>query len=292
MRSMTGYGTAEGRVEKGLLFVEIKSINHRFSEFNVKIPGRMSILEPLIRSYLQPLFQRGKVDIFFKEKEPLFGGVTISIDTELARKYHRTIEKLRRELKIKVEGDFLQTVGLDRLIKVEEHEGSYDRLWGQIGALLKKAVAHVIKMQMKEGEHLGRDQAQRLTNVNLLVKNIRSQSARVMGQNFDRVRRKAMKGNQEGEVDEQRLQMEVAFLGGRQDIAEETTRLESHVKQYAGLLRLKKEPIGRKLDFILQEMNREINTIGSKAADAHISRMVVDCKAELERLKEQVQNVE
>lgn len=292
MRSMTGFGTSEGRVGKGRLFVELKSVNHRFSEFNIKIPGRMSILESRIRAYLQPRFQRGKVDVFFREKEPLFGGVTISIDTDLAHKYHRAIGKIRKELKLDGDGDFLRVVGLDRLLRVEEQEGSYERLWKSIESLLASAAKHVTVMQNKEGAHIKQDQIKRLRHVGELVKKIRSQSARVLGQHFDRVRRKVAAGGQEGSgVDEQRLQMEVAFLGGRQDIAEELTRLESHIKQYSDLI-ASREPMGRKLDFLLQEMNREINTIGAKAADAQISQYVVDCKAELERLKEQVQNIE
>ena len=291
MRSMTGYGTAEGKVGKGRLFVEIKSINHRFSEYNVKIPPRMGVLESHIRRYLQPIFQRGKVDVYFKEKEPLFGGVEVSVDMEMARKYRKLLSRLEKELGVKCGDNFLEIVGLDRILHVKEHEGSYERLWGQIGGLIRRATENVISMQTKEGAHLMRDQEKRLTLIRGLVKKIRSQSARVLDQHFDRVRRKVSGGHEGGAVDEQRLQQEVAFLGGRQDIAEELTRLESHAKQYAGLMK-KKEPVGRKLDFLLQEMNREINTIGSKAADASISQMVVDCKAELERLKEQIQNVE
>lgn len=291
MRSMTGYGTAEGRVGKGRLFVEIKSINHRFSEFNVRIPPRMGVLESNIRRFLQPLFERGKVDIYFKEKEPLFGGVSLSVDMELARTYHRLIGKLRKELHLEGDDDFLEIVGLDRIIHVEDQEGSYERLWKQISGLLRKAVDHVLSMQRKEGAHIHRDQQRRLAIVRGLIKRIRNQSARVLDQHFDRVRRKVSGGQESATVDEQRLQQEVAFLGGRQDIAEELTRLESHVMQYANLMNLR-EPVGRKLDFLLQEMNREANTIGAKAADAHISQLVVDCKAELERLKEQVQNVE
>ena len=292
MRSMTGYGTAEGKVGKGRLFVEIKSVNHRFSEMNIKIPPRMGVLESHVRRSLQQAFQRGKVDLFFKEKEPLFGGVDIAVDMELARKYHRLVARVHKELGIRGDDDFLEIVGLDRILHVVEHEGSYERLWGQIEGLVRRATQQVVAMQTKEGAHLMRDQEKRLALVRGLVKKIRTQSARVLDQHFDRVRRK-VSGGQEGgaPIDEQRLQQEVAFLGGRQDIAEELTRLESHLKQYGDLMR-KKEPVGRKLDFLLQEMNREVNTIGSKAADAHISQMVVDCKSELERLKEQIQNVE
>lgn len=287
---MTGYGTAEGRVGKGVLFVEVKSVNHRFSDFSIKIPPRMGALESFIRANLQPKFDRGKVDVFFKEKEPLFGGVSISIDTELALKYHRAISKLRKELKLKGDGDFLGTVGLDRIIHIKENEGHYEKLWGQVSALIVKAAKQVVQMQFKEGAHILRDQKKRLIKLEKIIAKIRSQSSHVMGQHFERVRRKVA-GTQNGAaIDDQRVQMEVALLGGRQDIAEELTRLESHIKQYLSLVKLS-EPLGRKLDFLLQEMNREVNTIGAKAADAKISQLVVDCKAEIERLKEQVQNV-
>ncbi len=290
MESMTGYGTAEGRVGRGRLFVEIKSINHRFNEINVKIPPRMNVLESHIRKSLSSKFIRGKVDVFFKEKEPLFGGMTISLDSELARQYQRILGKARKELNISATGDFLQIVGLDRILRLEEKEGSYERLWSQIVRLLDKASHEVTMMRIKEGAHIKRDQHKRLSRILKLVERIRKQSNLALGRHFDRLRAK-VKGAAGPQVDEQRLQAEVAYLGGRQDIAEELLRLESHVKQYSGLLRTK-EPVGRKLDFLIQEMGREINTIGAKAADAKISQIVVDCKSELERLREQIQNIQ
>lgn len=290
MESMTGYGTAEGKVGKGRLFVEVKSVNHRFNEINVKIPPRMSALESHIRKRLVAKFPRGKVDIFFKEKEPLFGGVGVSLDTELARQYKRLLSKARRDLGIEARGDFLQIVGLDRVLRVQEKEGSYVRLWAQISRLVEQAAKGVLVMRAKEGEHIRRDQRKRLMRLQALTKKVRRYSDAALGRHFDRLRKK-VQGTAGTQVDEQRLQAEVAYLGGRQDIAEELVRLESHVKQYGGMFRLR-EPIGRKLDFLLQEMGREVNTIGAKAADAKISQLVVDCKSELERLREQVQNVQ
>ncbi|MFA4874492.1 MAG: YicC/YloC family endoribonuclease [bacterium] len=289
MESMTGYGTAESKVGKGRLFVEIKSINHRYSEINIKIPARMGVLESFIRRHVSNHFARGKIDVFFKEKEPLFGGVSIAIDLELAWQYKRLIAKVRKELGLEARADFLQIVGLDRMLRVEEKEGSYERLWAQIAKLLDGASRQVKSMRLKEGQHIRKDQRERLSKVRKNVRDISAQSDRVLGRHFDRLRKKVGGGG--AAVDEQRLQAEVAYLGGRQDIAEELLRLESHLKQYSGLMELK-EPVGRKLDFLLQEMGREINTIGSKAADAHISQKVVDCKSELERLREQIQNIE
>ncbi len=291
MESMTGYGTAEGRVGKGRLFVEIKSVNHRFNEINVKIPSRMSALESHIRKRLSARFPRGKVDVFFKEKEPLFGDVSISLDTELAKQYQRMLRKMERSLGIRAKGNFLEIVGLERVLRVHEREGSYERLWQRIARLVDAAAVQAKSMRLKEGAHIAADQRKRLAKLKGLISTIRKQSDRALGKHLSRLRRKVAGSGAGQQVDEQRLQAEVAYLGGRQDIAEELLRLESHIKQYGGLMK-GKDPIGRKLDFLLQEMHREINTIGSKGSDAKISQKVVDCKSELERLREQIQNVQ
>jgi len=290
MRSMTGYGTAEGPVGKGRLFIEVKSVNHRFCDINAKLPPKMGVLEALIRKYLQRIFARGKVDVYVKEKEPLFGGFTLSLDLELAKQYQRNFKKLSKELNLPADADFLRCVGIERFMQLEEREGSYERMWRQIGALLKQAAAHVVKMQQREGNNLLKDQKLSVDKLARVVKKMHRETARVFSQHEARVR-KRVAGTNGAAADEQRLQMEVAYLGSRQDIAEELTRLESHIDQYRTLLK-SKEPMGRKLDFLLQEMNRETNTIGSKAADSIISRLVVDSKALLERLREQVQNIE
>lgn len=291
MRSMTGFGTAEGKVGKGRLFVEVKSVNHRFTEFNIKIPNHMGVIESLLRGHLQNHFQRGKVDVYFKEKEPLFGESSFAVDFALAEKYRRALHSLYKKMRMPEKYDFLSVVGIDRLVRLEEPRGAYERLWTQIVKLVDAAALHVKKMQLKEGEHTRRDQDKHLAKVTGLIKRIRMQSERALNQSVERARRKVSGGQDIKNFDEQRFQMEVSLIGGRQDIAEELTRLESHIKQYSDLINLQ-EPVGRKLDFLLQEMNREANTIGAKASDALISQLVVDCKAELERLKEQVQNVE
>lgn len=286
MKSMTGFGTAEGKVGKGRLFVEIKTINHRFSEFNLKIPNRMGVLEARIRKFLSNHFLRGKVDVYFKERESLFGGAKIRINYRLAHEYHKNIKKLSKELGVGSDDHFFDIVGIDHFMSVEEEEGSYERLWGEIEKLLQRAAKTVVEMRNREGKHIYLDQKKRLALVSNLIKQVRMGSNRALDNHLERLKKKV-----QGTVDEQRLHAEVAYLGGRQDIAEELVRLESHIKQYIGLLN-SKDPVGRQLDFLLQEINREINTVGAKAADAKIAQHVVDCKTELERLREQIQNVE
>lgn len=288
MRSMTGFGTAEGRVGKGWLFVEVKTINHRFCEVNVKAPPKMGAVETYIKKSLENRYLRGKVDVFVREVRPLLGEAEIKVDTELAKKYQQAFEKLTKELKIKTGQDFFHCVAFDRFVTVREKSGNYGLFLEQIRKILERACAHVDKMRAKEGLFIQKDQKKRLAHIKKLVKSIGKGSDRAMERNEDRVRKRV---NKLGNLDEQRLATEVAYIGGRQDIAEEITRLESHLEQYSKLV-LSKESVGRKLDFLLQEINREINTIGSKASDAAISRLVVDCKSEIERLREQIQNVE
>lgn len=292
MKSMTGYGAARGKIGKGTLFVELKSVNHRFNEVFIKIPGRMSPLEPLIRRHLQKNFVRGKIDIFFKEVLPLFGGVSVSVDTDMARKYMHALEKLQKDLGLKGEVDFLQTIGIDRILCVGEEGGAYEKLWGPISKLIDRASAGVLGMRRKEGAHILRDQKKRVRKVEAIIAKVSKRSKFVLDGNMKRVSDRIAGDSASSISNEQRSQLEVAAQAGtRQDIAEELVRLGSHIKQYERLLH-GRDAIGKKLDFLLQEMNRETNTIGAKAADATICQMVVECKAELERLKEQVQNIE
>ncbi len=285
---MTGYGTAEGRVGKGRLFIEVKTVNHRFCEISVKQPPKMGVLESYIKKHLQNKYMRGKVDVFVKEKIPLFGDVELSVDSELAKKYLGCLKKLEKDLKLKASDEFLHYVGLDHFVTLKEKEGDYSRLWSQIEGLVARASNHVDVMRAKEGAHIRKDQQTRVKLIQRNIAQIHKRAATATDRHRVRVRN-MVSGS--GQVDEQRLETEVAYLGGRQDIAEELTRLESHIKQYETLLK-GNGAVGRKLDFLLQEINREVNTIGAKAADANISRLVVDCKTELERLREQIQNVE
>jgi uncharacterized protein (TIGR00255 family) len=288
MKSMTGYGSAEGKVGQGQLFVEVKTVNHRFCEVAIKQPPKMGVLEPKIKKHLENKYVRGKIDVYVKEVGSLLGGVEIALDLELAKKYQQAIKKLCRVLKTKYSEDILDYVDLERLVILREKSGNYERFWQQIRKLLDEACLHIDRMRRREGLFIQQDQQKRIAKVKGIVLKIKESATRSLERNKERVRKRV---NNLGQMDEQRFITEVAYLGGRQDITEEVIRLESHINQYKKLL-TQKEAVGRKLDFLLQEINREVNTIGSKAADVNISRLVVDCKSELERLREQVQNVE
>jgi len=280
MESMTGFGQAEGKVGKGKLYVELKTINHRYGEMNFRIPPRMGSLEGRIRDFLKVKIQRGKCDLYIREVEPVFGEAVLNLDLELAQKYQKAVEVLRKKLKSPQTTDILALAGVDRFIRAYEPDGDYSRLWRDVEKLLQKAWQQIEKMRRTEGTFLLKDQKKRLQLLDSALGKIEKISHRNLRQKQEEAVPDIMMNNQNP----------VSF-NNKMDISEEVTRLRSHVEQYRDMLS-SHEPIGRKIDFLIQEMHREVNTIGAKGQDAEIARFVVEVKAELEKLREQIQNVE
>lgn len=279
MKSMTGYGALTGKVGRGKLHVEVKTVNHRYCECALRIPPRMGALEARLREFLQTRFQRGKIDVFLKEVEPIFGGVELVLDVDLARLYQRSLKKLRKSLQLSASPDLLSITGIDPFIRTREREGNYLKLWRPIEALLQKAVAQVDRMRAREGAHLLKDQRRRLQAFGSFLASVSSLSEKNARERL--TQRAENFSNGMGTV---------PLTADKMDISEELTRLSSHIAQYRELLG-SREPSGRKLDFLIQEMHREINTVGAKAADAGIAKAIVEMKALLESLREQVQNI-
>lgn len=279
MKSMTGYGTANGKVGRGLVFIEIKTVNHRYCDVSPRVPPRMTSVELKLRDLLQKRLVRGKVECYLKEVEPIFGDSQLVVNTALAKKYQSTLEKLKKALKTKGHQDLLDLVGLDRFIQVKEGEGDYAKTWSQISQVTEKALAQVERMRSREGGELLADQRRRINQLTKELAVIERRS------NKNTIVRKSAAAEQHANGNS-----EASRSTDKMDITEELIRLKSHVKQYAGLLG-KKEEIGRKLDFLIQEMHREVNTIGAKASDASISSHIVESKSLLENLREQVQNI-
>ncbi len=279
MKSMTAYGQAEGKVGRGRLHIELKTINHRYFELALRLPPRMNSLEGRVRESLKKKIQRGKCDLYIREWEPVLGEAELKIDLDLARKYQKAILSLQKSLKVPMNGDVLSFIGLERLVHVSEPEGDYNRLWKQVERILNQAWQQIERMRKKEGAFLLKDQKKRLAALESAIRNIERLSKKNWQQVQDDMA--PMLANSSSSVS----------LPTKMDVSEETTRLKSHVVQYRQLL-AGRESVGRKADFLIQEMHREINTIGAKAQDAEISRYVIECKSELEKLREQIQNVE
>lgn len=293
MRSMTGYGSAEGRVGEGSLFIEIKSVNHRYYDIQLKLPPKMNPLDPMIRQVLKEHIDRGKVDIYMKERKGIFDSKSLSVDLPLARKYQKCVRELQKELGLGNKTvSVLELIDLKELVSVTETHVDYSKYWGQIKRLLTEALQKHDRMREKEGAFLLKDQRARLKNLSAMVEKIMKQSDSSLKHRRSKVEKKFEKnGLAQLPNGKERLGSELSYIIDKVDIAEELTRLKSHIVQFSSSIG-EKGPQGRKLDFILQEMGREINTLGAKASDPVISSYVVDVKSELEKLREQVQNIE
>lgn len=278
MQSMTGYGAATGKVGRGRVTIEVKTFNHRYCEVTLKIPPRFGSLEKNFREVLQPEFERGKVEVFLKEAEPIFGKAALVLNLPLAKQYQQALGKLQKALKIPGKPNPLAWTSLDHFIQAREREGDYTHYQRQIEQVLQKAIAQVQKMRSKEGQFLLRDQKKRLKDFMKCQHHIETINAKDM-----------QKRRSESSLIAINNETPNSHFT-KADITEELTRLKSHTRQYAELLG-KKEPIGRKLDFLIQEMHREMNTIGAKASNAKVSQYIVESKSLLENLREQVQNI-
>jgi len=280
MKSMTGYGAAAGKVGRGRLYIELKTTNHRYCDISLRIPPRMGSLEANLKEHLQKRLSRGKIELFLRELTPVFGEAELVLDVELARRYQKAITRLQKSLKLVSNADLLSLMGVEPFIHTQEKEGNYLSHWRDIQKLLFQLINQVEKMRMKEGAHITADQKKRLKMLRHLLDKIEKRSLQNSKQRRNVFVSNPGNGN-----------METNLSVDKMDITEEVIRLKSHTKQYEGLF-LAKEPVGRKLDFLIQEMHREINTIGAKANDADISSCVVDGKSLIENLREQVQNIE
>jgi uncharacterized protein (TIGR00255 family) len=291
MRSMTGYGRGETDYQGTKFSVELNSVNRKQSDIVINLPRDLAGLEPRIRQTINENISRGRTNVIVTFHNGPNGMRNLALDIELARSYHQAMRALQRDLNAPGEitiGTILQAPGVMRL---PEEAISAEEAWPAVEQALRAALAALIKMREREGRHLARDLIHRLKAMRKKLKEIRGLHPEVVKKYraalVDRIERAGLPI----ETNDERLVKEISFFADRADISEELTRLESHLAQFAHHLR-KNEPVGRTLEFITQEIFRELNTLGAKANDAAISQRVVACKAELEKIREQVQNLE
>ena len=291
MRSMTGYG--RGEIDHGgtKFSVELNSVNRKQSDIVVNLPRDLAELEPRIRQTINQNISRGRTNVVVTLHSGLNGARKLALDTELARSYHEAMRALQKELDAPGEitiGTILQAPGVMRL---PEESLNSDEAWPAVERALRNALADLIKMREREGKHLAKDLIHRLKAMRKELKEIRALHPDVVKRYRAALLDRIQKAGLPIPSDDERLVKEISFFADRADISEELTRLESHLAQFAHHLR-KNEPVGRTLEFITQEIFRELNTLGAKANDATISQRVVACKAELEKIREQIQNLE
>jgi uncharacterized protein (TIGR00255 family) len=288
---MTGYGRGEADVRGGKFTVELNSVNRKQSDIVVSLPRDLVELEPRIRQAVNESISRGRTNVIVNVHTGANGARNLALDTDLARSYHEAMRALQKELNVAGEITIDTVLQAPGVMRVPEQTLSADEAWPAVDRALRAALVDLIKMREREGKHLAKDLIHRLKAIRKNFKDVRALHPDVVKKYREALLDRIKKAGLPIASDDERLLKEISFFADRSDISEELTRLESHLAQFAHHLR-RNEPVGRTLEFIAQELFRELNTLGAKANDAVISQRVVACKAELEKIREQVQNLE
>lgn len=294
LSSMTGYGRAETREKGRTISIEIRSVNHRFGEISIRLPKSIALLESRVRDRVLERLSRGKVMLGVTfDGEDSGELASLSIDEGVARRYAAILQELKTKFGLKGELDLATFVGLPDVMRWDRREIDEETAWQLVGPTLDRALDDLVTMKRREGELLARDLTDRITAIQGSIDRIVARVPLMI----DAVRRRLQERleellkDQESEYQRLRVEAEVVLFADRTDSTEECVRLRAHCQQFLELIRAP-QPAGRKLNFLLQEMNREANTIGSKSLDVEIAREVISIKEEAERLREQTANVE
>ncbi len=294
IKSMTGFGRGELNTEIGALSVEVRSVNSRTCTVIVKLPEPLLFLDNRVSSYIRSRASRGQINVsVVLDKDGASSGRKVTIDRELAREYCQRLVEVKEYLSL-TEPIRLDTVtALPGVINIEEPKEDVDEVWKVLQRVLEMAVDQLIEMRKTEGLAISQDLHNRLETMSQLTERINARAPEVVEKYRKRLQRRAEELlKDQVTIDESRIAMEVALMAERCDITEEVVRLRSHIEQLKGSLKNSDSPVGRHLDFILQEVNREVNTIASKASDTQISTDCIQFKDETEKMREQVQNIE
>lgn len=293
MKSMTGFGRVDFRDETADISVEIKTVNHRFKDFFIKIPRMLNPVEDRIRRTIGETIARGRIEVFIKYSALGEGAKKVVYNKALAQNYLDVLNALKQlDSMISDELDVGLVARFPDVVTVEEVPEDSDNLWEKLAPVLTEALAQVDESRRREGANLKEDIRRHLDAIKTLVDAIRLQAPAMLTAHTEELRKKVEEYTASVGMEESRILTEVAVMADKLAIDEELTRLDSHTARMTAILDKEEGPVGRKLDFLVQEMNREINTIGSKAADITISEKVVDVKSEIEKIREQIQNIE
>ncbi len=288
---MTGYGRGESVQADRQLVVEINAVNHRYLDTNIRLPRTMKNFEEDINSYIKNNIARGKVDIYINYESQAQDHIAIEINEALCEEYIKTFRKVQEQFDLEGNLPITAIMELPDIMTVEKQPEDQDLIWGMLESALTQATQSLNQMREKEGNILKDDLMMKSKTIDKIIQNITTRSPIVVQEYEERLHKKITEALSQVDMDQERLLMEVAIFSDRSSIDEELTRLGSHMKQLGSILSCG-GVVGRKLDFLLQEINRESNTIGSKANDQLIAQYVVDLKSEIEKIREQIQNIE
>ncbi len=292
IKSMTGFGRAQKVFANKEITVEIRSVNHRYFEFSARVPRAYSYLEERLKSHLKTTISRGKIEVSVMISA-VEGETTsvVRINHGLAKAYYDALKSLSEELQVRNDVTVSQMARFSDIFTVARAEEDEDEIWAMVQETVDEAVERFVSMRSLEGEKMEQDLLNRLLNIENWVGEVEVQSPKTLENYRARLKAKMDEILGDNTVDEARILAEAAIFADKIAVDEETVRLRSHIKQFRDILKAN-EPVGRKLDFLVQEFNRETNTIGSKAQDVNIAKIVVDIKSEIEKIREQIQNIE
>lgn len=291
IRSMTGFGKKTGVCKQMSVSVEMRSVNHRFLEVAVRVPRFMSELEDGIRKAIQQRCRRGRVDVTVSMNGERHSGKTVHLDRDLAKQYHQALRDLRKELRLQGEVDVSVLAQFRDVFPVADQPVETSQLNTLVQKLTAGALSDLERMRKKEGQALADDLQQHIGTLKECRHQITERAPHLAEEAFARMQKRVAQLMSADAPDHPRLLQELAVYADRSDISEELVRLNSHVLQFEQTLK-SPDSVGKTLEFLLQEVGREVNTIGSKANDAPVAQLVIRMKAEIEKLREQVQNVE
>ena len=291
LKSMTGYGRAEIENQGRIWTVEVKSVNNRFLDAKIKLPRNYAALEDPIRKKISTYHQRGRVDLIVSVSGDFSDLVKISVDKNLARIYKDQLDELAGEMGIDSQADLSMLITLPDVLTREQQPEDLEEIWPLLEAAVDEAFSHCLEMRTREGAALSADLAERLKVFTEVLDSIEHNIPAIVAEREQALRERLEKLLGTIDLDPARLAQEVAVIVDKSDVTEEMVRLRSHIAQLDDLL-ANPAPVGRKLDFLIQEFLREVNTIASKINDADNAHKTVALKSELEKMREQVQNIE
>jgi len=293
IKSMTGFGKGETNSKFGRFTVEIRTVNHRYFDVSSRIPNSLGHFEDKIKNHLNKYIKRGKVNLSLSHKKNGKGLSSVKLDDEAVKRYYKILKRINKRLKLKDAIKLSHLLSFPDVLIQEQPEYDARSIWPVLESVVKKAALDCNRMRQREGRVLAKDLTKRIKKISVSIDRISSFTPHLISEYKDRLESKIkdILKNRDCAIDDARLETELAIFAKQSDVSEEITRAKSHINALEDALESTEEA-GRRLDFILQELQREINTLGSKALSVKISQLVVDIKSEIEKIREQVQNVE
>lgn len=291
IKSMTGFGRAQETVDGMTVTVELKSVNHRYFEFTAKVPRTYGFLEEKLKSFLNVRVSRGKMECYVTIENLEESDMEVIVNPSLAKGYVDALRALSETFGLKEDYSAISIAKFPDVLTLRKAPADEEKIWNAVQKVTELAVERFVTMRETEGEKLRADILSKADTILEHVAFVESRSSQTVREYHEKLRQRMEELLENTQVDEQRLLTEAAIFADKVAVDEETVRLRSHISQLREFLDAD-EPIGRKLDFLVQEMNRESNTIGSKAQDVEIAKRVIAIKAEVEKIREQVQNIE